>query len=74
MLYWLVVSVPNALAAALLSVRLTTHCVEFCCRPGDTPVSWVPSKTDGPSAYLMPLASQETIWPVLSSHWSPDSV
>ena len=74
MLYWLVVSVPNALAAALLSVRLTTHCVVFCCRPGDTPVSCVPSKTAGASTYLVPFASQETIWPVLLSHWSPDSV
>ena len=65
---------PNAFVAWLLSVRLTTHCVLFCCRAGVTPVSWVPSKTAGPRAYLVPLGSQETIWLVRSSHWSPASV
>ena len=68
------VSVPNAAVAALFSVRLTTHCVLFDCRAGVTPVSWVPSKTVGPSTYLVPLASQETIWLVGLSHWSPASV
>jgi hypothetical protein len=74
LLNWLVVSVPNALVAALLSVRLTTHWVLFCWMAGVTSVSWVPSKTAGPRTYLVPLGSQETVWLVRLSHWSPASV
>ena len=37
-------------------------------------MSWVPSKTAGPSTYLVPFASQETVWLVRLSHWSPASV
>ncbi len=73
-LYWLVVSVPNVFVAAPSSVRLTTHCVLLVCRPGWIPMSWVPWMTAGPSTYLVPLASQETIWFLTASHWSPASV
>ena len=68
------VSLPNAAVASLLSVRLTTHCVLLDCRAADTPVSSVPSKTVGPRTYLVPFESQETVWLVGSSHWSPASV
>src|SRR6185437_2770774 len=74
LLNWLVVSVPNALVASPLSVRLTTHCVLFCCRAGVTAVSCVPSKTAGPRTYLVPFGSHETVWFFNSSHWSPASV
>ena len=68
------VSLPNAAVASLLSVRLTTHWVLFDCRAADTPVSWVPSKTVWPRTYLVPFESQETVWLVGLSHWSPASV
>ena len=61
---------PNAAAALLFSVRFTTHCVVFCRMPAFTEVSSVPSKTAGPSTYLMPLGSHDTIWLLVSSYWS----
>src|SRR5215472_9928958 len=66
----MVVSSPNALVALSFSVRFTTHCVVFCCRPVFTEVTSVPSKTALSSTYLVPLASQETIWLLMSSHWA----
>src|SRR5215475_12535509 len=66
----MVVRSPNALVALSFSVRFTTHCVVFCCRPVFTEVTSVPSKTALSSTYLLPLASQETIWLLMSSHWA----
>src|SRR5215831_10340879 len=66
----MVVSSPNALVALSFSVRFTTHCVVFCCRPVLTEVTSVPSKTALSRTYLVPLASQETIWLLMSSHWA----
>src|SRR5215468_2518239 len=66
----MVVSSPNALVALSFSVRFTTHCVVFCCRPVLTEVTSVPSKTALSRTYLLPLASQETIWLLMSSHWA----
>ena len=71
---WLVVSVPNAEAVVPLSDRSTTHCSVFCWSPALTPVMSVPWKTGLSSTYLLPLASQETIWLCGSSHWSPFGV
>ncbi len=62
MLYWFVVSVPNAEAALPLIVRSTTHCSVFCWRPVVTLVMSLPSKTALSRTYLPPLASHETIW------------
>ncbi len=64
---------PNALVAALSSEMLTIHCELFWSRAAVSLVSWVPSKTVGPSTYLSPLGSQETIWFFGMSHWSPAS-
>ena len=74
MLYWFVVSVPNAPAALLLSVMFTTHWVVFCWMPVLTLVMSLPSKTALSSTYLVPLASQETIWLLMSFYWAAASV
>ena len=74
MLNCLVVRAPNALVPAPSRVMLTTHWVLFCWMPSFTAVIWVPSTVVSPSTYLLPLASQDTIWLVLSSHWSFASV
>src|ERR1700749_2835954 len=48
---------------------LTIQPVEFDWRPAVADVTCVPSTTVGPSTYLSPEASQETVWSLGSSHW-----
>ena len=62
------VSVPNALVALPLRVRLTTYWALVLSIPTASDVTSVPRMTAGPRTYFAPLAPQDTIWLLGSSH------
>ncbi len=62
-----VVSVPNAFAPCPLRLKLTTQLLDWS-RPALGDLSHSPKTIAGPSTYLMPCGSQETIWDLGAFH------